>query len=380
MAKIKFQWGNNYVKPTTQDSLDLYNYYKLQKSLEKPSQVRKTTPEEYKKTNQVLTLNEEGIQAKNKLNKLALEILQRNKNIKPGAYPQSIKDKTVIIDGQKVTVKQPKYTDEQRKKGYLESGSFDIYHPSIKPKGYWQGAAENNDYSNVNPIKLPKPTRPAPVKIDKIEPKQASFNFTPPEDNRKLNMVPTSNYFRAEGAPSLSYPAMNQGFFGRMKSKITGKNPMPYWMDKQGVKRYPHLGENNPEQVKQIQMLKGDLNPKVPEEGAELKRIDKLLADPALRNKMATSFQNGVREANSYTFGKEPGVGRAIGKVLTGFADDKGKGYSISPSEVMKNLAMPASLLSSCTVDKRVGYHPQKNPHKRGWNQKFDSRCGGPKR
>jgi len=75
--------------------------------------------------------------------------------------------------------------------------------------------------------------------------------------------------------------------------------------------------------------------------------------------------QNGVREANSYTFGKEPGVGRAIGKVLTGFADDKGKGYSISPSEVMKNLAMPASLLSSCTVDKRVGYHPQRNPNAR---------------
>jgi len=90
--------------------------------------------------------------------------------------------------------------------------------------------------------------------------------------------------------------------------------------------------------------------------------------------------QNGVKETNSYTFGKEPGVGRAIGKVLTGFADDKGKGYSISPSEVMKNLAMPASLLSSCTVDKRIGYHPQKNPHKRGWNQKVNARCSGPKR
>jgi hypothetical protein len=95
-------------------------------------------------------------------------------------------------------------------------------------------------------------------------------------------------------------------------------------------------------------------------------------------------YQDGVKETDSYTFGKEPGVGRAVGKVLTGFADDKGKGYSISPNDISKNLlkiaTAPVSMLSSCAVDKRIGYHPQKNPHKPGWNQKFNSRCSGPKR
>ena len=85
----------------------------------------------------------------------------------------------------------------------------------------------------------------------------------------------------------------------------------------------------------------------------------------AAKVKFKKKYQEGTKKTDAITFGKKPGVGRAVGKVLTGFADDKGKGYSISPSEVMKNLAMPASLLSGCTVDKRVGYHPQRNPNAR---------------
>ena len=81
--------------------------------------------------------------------------------------------------------------------------------------------------------------------------------------------------------------------------------------------------------------------------------------------KFNKKYQEGTNKADVITFGKEPGVGRAVGKLLTGFADDKGKGYSISPSEVMKNLAMPASLLSSCTTTKSSGKarcRPPKNP------------------
>lgn len=52
---------------------------------------------------------------------------------------------------------------------------------------------------------------------------------------------------------------------------------MPYWTDKQGEKHYPHLGESNAEDVKQIKMLKSGLNPLIPEDAAELRRINMLL-------------------------------------------------------------------------------------------------------
>ena len=94
--------------------------------------------------------------------------------------------------------------------------------------------------------------------------------------------------------------------------------------------------------------------------------------------KFKKKYQEGTSETKPITFGKKPGVGRVVGKLLTGFADDKGQGYSVSPSEVLKNLATPLSLLSSCTVDKRVGYHPQKNPNRKGSSS--GHRCSGPKK
>ena len=99
------------------------------------------------------------------------------------------------------------------------------------------------------------------------------------------------------------------------------------------------------------------------------------------KKKVKKKYQEGTEEAESdFTFGKEPGVGRAVGKVLSGFADDKGKGYSISTKGIGENLAKlaiaPISMLSSCTVDQRVGYHPQKNPNKRPSGK---AGCKGPK-
>jgi hypothetical protein len=268
-------------KPTTQDSLDLYNYYKLQKQIEKADQIRKSTPEEYEKTNQVFVLKKEGDEAKKKLDKLALEIMQRNKNIKPGTYPDEnqVQSADIIKDGKKVTIKRLKFSNEQKIDNYLKSGSFDIYHPSIKPKGYWDSYAENNDYSNVNPVKpTPAPVKPEIIVPKALTPKAANYNFTGPDvvDNRKPEMVSIPKPAQ-KPPPAMQYPGMNQNLLEKLKSFITGKKEMPYWTDKQGDKHYPHLGESSHEEVKMIKMLKSGLNPKVKEDAAELKRIDMLL-------------------------------------------------------------------------------------------------------
>jgi hypothetical protein len=91
--------------------------------------------------------------------------------------------------------------------------------------------------------------------------------------------------------------------------------------------------------------------------------------------KFNKKYQEGTNKTDVITFGKEPGVGRAVGKVLSGFADDKGKGYSISPTEVMKNLATPFSLLSGCAAPSST-YRPQKNPNRRPSGR---AGCKGPK-
>jgi len=111
-----------------------------------------------------------------------------------------------------------------------------------------------------------------------IQPKQVSTNIT--SDIEKREPAPIPAFIKrniAEKSPSLAYPAQNQNFFERMRSKITGETPMPYWIDKQGIKRYPSKGESSPKAVKEIAMLKEGLDPKVPEDAAELKRIDYLL-------------------------------------------------------------------------------------------------------
>lgn len=196
-----------YIKPTTQDSLDLYNYYKLQRQLEKPDNIRRSTPEEYKRTNSVFSLTNEGAAAKNKLDKLALEILQRNKNIKPGTYPRSVPPQTIVIDGQKVILKQPTYTNQQEIDNYLKSGSFDLYNPSIKPKGYWNSYAENNDYSNLMPKPKPKPApvikRTTSEIIEPLAPRQATL--TPQEI-----IAPVMRPVDVPPAPPMEEPVMEE--------------------------------------------------------------------------------------------------------------------------------------------------------------------------
>lgn len=133
------------------------------------------------------------------------------------------------------------------------------------------------------PESIPKKPTPIPVKPkiavpEKLEPKDASFQSTKTEktDDRKVKMRPVPMPVK-KPSPALQYPAMKQNFLQKIKSIITGKKPREYWTDKQGEKHYPHLGESNSEEVKKIKMLKSGLNPLIPEDAAELKRINSLL-------------------------------------------------------------------------------------------------------
>jgi len=127
-------------KPTTQDSLDLYNFTKFQMAREKSSDFEPTNFKELLSTGQSVKLNEKGIKNRDVVTKAAKMILGRNTNLKVG-----------LVDN-------PTPSNVE----YDEKGSYDIYHPNIKPKGTWRGTALNNDYSNVYPKSLlnKKPVTP----------------------------------------------------------------------------------------------------------------------------------------------------------------------------------------------------------------------------
>jgi len=114
------------------DSSDLYNFYKTQKSLERPSDFVPTNFIELLKTGESIKLSDEGKRRRDLVTKAAKEILARNKNIQVG-----------LIGNPTPPISE-----------YDERGSYDIIHPKIKPKGTWSGTALNNDYSNVNPRRI----------------------------------------------------------------------------------------------------------------------------------------------------------------------------------------------------------------------------------
>ena len=130
------------------------------------------------------------------------------------------------------------------------------------------------------PESIPKsiPVKPKIDVPEKMESKDASFQSIKTEktDERKPKMRPISKPAQ-KTPPALQYPSMKQTFLEKVKSFMTGKKEMPYWTDKQGEKHYPSRGESNPEEVKKIKMLKSGLNPLIPEDAKELKRIDSLL-------------------------------------------------------------------------------------------------------
>lgn len=88
--------------------------------------------------------------------------------------------------------------------------------------------------------------------------------------------VPQSNIGPQDGPMgfALRYPA--QTLMNRVKARITGTPNMPYWVDREGVKRYPSMGENSPEEVRMMETLRSGLDSNSPEDVSELKRIEML--------------------------------------------------------------------------------------------------------
>lgn len=127
------------------------------------------------------------------------------------------------------------------------------------------------------------PPRPKPEPVKELEIRPASTDLVKPkeEKERDVKMVPVKKERKRGGVgDQLQYPAMNMKVLEKIKARITGKTPMPFWVDKDGVKRYPSRGENRPETVQEIKMAKGDLDPKVPEDKMELDRIEARYSKP----------------------------------------------------------------------------------------------------
>ena len=120
-------------RPTYKDSLALFNFTQLQKKLEQSSDQYQPSFRE-KITGDYPLLNTKGQNNQKILRQEALRLLKDNPNLRSGLF------------------NVPKGITRSDIAGYDKAGgSYDIYHPGIKPKGAWFGIAPNNDYTNVKP-------------------------------------------------------------------------------------------------------------------------------------------------------------------------------------------------------------------------------------
>jgi len=302
----------NFNKPTTQDSLDLYNQARVIENFYGSNPNYRKTEEKlfdkYLKENQ--TNYKDLLEESDSSNGFGLKLLTHPENVK--TLNKNFKTKT--------TSKQ--LEDKFKNKGAFRTfpnllgGGYDVYinpnvppiylHPSIKPQSVTQygsilykDAADVPKYDPlaVKPVSMLTPKErierekkygkipsPKPVQVVKrkvyenlepMAPRQATL--TSPEIVAPVvRPVPQSNLEPQDGAmgSSLRYPAQN--FMNKLKARVTGTPNMPYWVDREGVKRYPSMGENTPQDVRMWEMLKSNLNPNVPEDAAELRRIDLL--------------------------------------------------------------------------------------------------------
>lgn len=130
--------------------------------------------------------------------------------------------------------------------------------------------------------------------ISPIEPRQASLPKLSSEIEYIAPVMRPQKEYEAKYlgmGSNLRYPS--QDFMSKVKARITGEPLMPYWIDAEGVKRYPSMGENNPEEVKMMEMLKSDLSPNNPEDAVELKRIE-------LLRKMSPKDRRKFMESNGF--------------------------------------------------------------------------------
>jgi len=302
----------NFNKPTTQDSLDLYNQARVIENFygSNPNyrKIEEKLFDKYLKENQ--TNYKDLLEEPDSSTGFGLKLLAHPENVK--TLNKNFKTKT--------TSKQ--LEDKFKNKGAFKTfpnlldGSYDVYtnpnvppiylHPSIKPQSVTQydsslyadvADVPKYDPLAVKPVSMLTPKErierekkygkipsPKPVQVVKrkvyenlvpMAPRQAKL--TSPEIVAPVvRPVPQSNLEPQDGAMgfALRYPAQN--FMNKLKARISGNPNMPYWVDRKGVKRYPSMGENSPEEVRMIDMLKSNLNRNVPEDASELKRIDLL--------------------------------------------------------------------------------------------------------
>lgn len=167
--------------------------------------------------------------------------------------------------------------ESAKKFGKLNSGG-EVYIPtrmvnaipgaiSIKTKfqpfAYRSTVDENRNFNRDFPI-YKKPERPVIFverkKTEPIEPltirQSTPAKFAPNEIIAPIvRPVKQLNQEPSQGIGSiLRYPS--QELMGKIKRRLTGEPSMPYWVDKDGVKRYPHLGENSPQDVKMMDLLR----------------------------------------------------------------------------------------------------------------------------
>jgi hypothetical protein len=134
----------------------------------------------------------------------------------------------------------------------------------------------------------PKPTpvappRPKPEPVKELEIRPASTDLVKPkeEKERDVKMVPVKEPLKEKriGAGSILRNP-DQSLLGKIKRRFNGEPNERYWVDKDGVKRYSSRGEDNPQAVREKEMLKEGLNPKVPEDKMELDRIEARYSKP----------------------------------------------------------------------------------------------------
>lgn len=136
------------------------------------------------------------------------------------------------------------------------------------------------------PKPKPKP-KPAPAERQKPEPvkeleiRPASKIFVKEEEERDVKMVPVKEPLKEKriGAGSILRNP-DKSLLGKIKRRFNGEPNERYWVDKDGVKRYSSRGEDNPQAVREKEMLKEGLNPKVPEDKMELDRIEARYSKP----------------------------------------------------------------------------------------------------
>jgi len=144
-----------------QDSADLYNYTKLQKTLEKPENVNRDRSFWDATFNDKETLlTKQGLVNAEILAKKSKELVKNNPRLKFGLYANPV----------------------ATEKHYDENKSHDIYNPNIRPMGQWFGTGKNNDYSNVQPQQpvILQTSIPAPIQTPAPKPVVVVQKTPPP--------------------------------------------------------------------------------------------------------------------------------------------------------------------------------------------------------